>query len=306
MTKRSCNCRRYTECKVCRHAEYERRRKQGLPQLPSLRLVARAVEAGERYGKLTVLKARDTNPPADTTILTECECGTVKRVNVGSMLRGKTKSCGCLKRVRREGFDQTTHGHTKGGKPSPSFNSWNSALSRCSNKNHHAWDRYGGRGIRMCERWAVGPDRFANFLADMGERPEGTTLDRIDSDGDYEPSNCRWATRKEQANNTRRSAAQIPVEGDTRWERRQRRMKDAFVEKVDRNAVFERDAWTCQLCGGAIDRDIKGPDSMSPSVDHIVSISCGGKHSMANVQASHLGCNKAKGGRPKGWLPQTA
>jgi len=93
------------------------------------------------------------------------------------------------------------HGHYG----SPTYVSWKKMKQRCSDPNDVGHPRYGGRGITVCERW-LGPDGFVNFLADMGERPEGKTLDRIDPDGNYEPGNCRWATPKEQRANRSRAA----------------------------------------------------------------------------------------------------
>lgn len=95
----------------------------------------------------------------------------------------------------------TKHGHkpSKTGKPSPTYESWRAMKKRCQNPNHKYYEYYGGRGVEVCESW----QDFANFLADMGERPENTTLDRINNDRNYEPKNCRWATRKEQIQNRR-------------------------------------------------------------------------------------------------------
>ena len=91
------------------------------------------------------------------------------------------------------------HGHHINGKPSPTYISWRDMKARCQNPNHEHYEYYGGRGVEVCERW----QNFANFLADMGERPPGKTLDRINNDRNYEPGNCRWATPKEQAQNRR-------------------------------------------------------------------------------------------------------
>lgn len=105
----------------------------------------------------------------------------------------------------------TRHGHARHGKVSGEYWSWLQMLKRCHNPKTFGYADYGGRGITICERWL----RFDNFLADMGSRPKGTSLDRIDNNGNYEPGNCRWATHKEQSRN-KRSNRNITIDGTTR------------------------------------------------------------------------------------------
>lgn len=129
-----------------------------------------------------------------------CQCGTEKLIFKGNLCSGKTKSCGCLK-GKTIAETRKTHGHSRsiGKKASRVYNAWSSMLTRCKNSNTQSFHNYGGRGISVCDRWLV----FENFLADMGEPESGQSLDRINFNGNYEPSNCRWADDKTQTRNRR-------------------------------------------------------------------------------------------------------
>lgn len=130
-----------------------------------------------------------------------CVCGTERSLRADSLLSGDSSSCGCLC-AQLSSIRERTHGHTANNTRTPIYRSWEAMRRRCCNHNAHNYGDYGGRGIRVCQRWL---DSFENFLADMGPRPEGTTLNRIDNDGNYEPDNCEWATPKVQSNNRRRA-----------------------------------------------------------------------------------------------------
>jgi hypothetical protein len=165
----------------------------------------RAILDGKRFERLTVLRVHSVaKSPCGTKRLKwlcRCDCGNEHIVRGADLVNGLVRSCGCLKdELARARL--TTHGHTGGGKVSKEYNAWHHAKRRCSDPSESQFCDYGGRGIRMCQRWA---DSFEAFLADMGPCQSGKSLDRIDVDGHYEPDNCRWATRLEQMNNMRTS-----------------------------------------------------------------------------------------------------
>ncbi len=162
--------------------------------------------AGKRFTRLTAVKPCGKNKSG---ILWECvcDCGKIVAVLVVNLNRGHSKSCGCL----RASIGRLSN--------TPTYNVWTGMINRCTNPNNKCFSYYGGRGIKVCERWK----EYVNFLNDMGEKEAGMSIERIDNNGNYEPSNCRWIPMSQQGKN-RRNNRLITHLGETLiasdWDRR--------------------------------------------------------------------------------------
>ena len=163
---------------------------------------------GKRFGLLLVIGKASKRHKRRPEWRCQCDCG-VEIVAQGNNLRsGKTTSCGCKRRVSLAALNAKTK-RTHGMSETPTYRSWEAMIARCTRATDPGYARYGGRGIQVCDRWLS----FAAFLLDMGERPDGTSLDRYpNQSGNYEPTNCRWGTAVQQTRN-RRSTRTLTVGG---------------------------------------------------------------------------------------------
>lgn len=165
--------------------------------------------AGEKYSRLLAIR-RVESPNRRTRWLFKCDCGSEFVSVLDAVRDGRTTSCGCLKNdllVARS----VTHGHSVNRRESRELKAYNHAKARCFNPNDEKYQYYGGRGITMCDRWR---DDAAAFISDMGPCPPGHTIERKDPHGNYEPSNCEWATTRQQAR-TRTDNVHVTYQGST-------------------------------------------------------------------------------------------
>lgn len=184
---------------------------------------------------MRLVKVADVDPRRAEYL---CACGARKVLWKSNVRPGHTQSCGCIRR-QATALRSIQHGHSAGYEKTRTYNCWKSMRQRCVNPKSRSYPYYGGRGIRVCDRW----NSFEAFLEDMGEMPDGMSLDRINVDGNYEPDNCRWATRTEQMNN-RRNNRMVEFEGErltlADWARRIGVKYHTLMARLDSGMSVER------------------------------------------------------------------
>ena len=166
------------------------------------------IAPGTVYGRLTV-KESVGSKNGEIHYRCICECGNEAIVSGVNLRKGATQSCGCLRKERQKASVQK-----HGGYKTRLYRTWDAMIQRCTNKNHPAYHYYGARGITVCDEWRDSFEAFRDWAQESGYRDD-LTIDRINVDGNYDPGNCRWATRKEQMHNTRR-CHYITVDGVTK------------------------------------------------------------------------------------------
>lgn len=167
---------------------------------------------GQRFGRLTVIERTGTATDGQKTYLCKCDCGNEKVITSGNLRSGHTTSCGCAssKITSQRNRDNAVHG----GCGTRLYGIWIDMRSRCNYEKSINWHLYGGRGIKVCEEWQNDFSVFREWALENGYA-DGLQLDRIDNDGNYEPSNCKWSTRSEQGNN-RRTCKYITIGNETK------------------------------------------------------------------------------------------